>query len=266
MRTGTDWSTIWEGISGVISDVASLIGAAIRTVAQAIGWLVTQAQTDGTVFNAIWKNIQIVVQTARDVIKGVIQFVSALLKGDWKGAWESARNVVSTIWSSIKTMLSNYWNSIRSTASNIWNGIKSAITTPIQNAKNTISGILSTIRGFFPISIGKIFSGLQLPHFKISGGQAPWGIGGMGTKPSVSVEWYKKAEENPYMFRNATLFGAGESGDEILYGREALLEDIREATGSGPKVVNYITVDGAEDPEAWASKFARQMKLEMRMA
>ena len=265
-ETDVSWSDVWGEISSIISSASEVVSQAISVISQAIAWLVTQAQTEGTVFNAIWKNIQIAVQTARDVIKGVIQFVSALLKGDWKGAWEAAKGVVSTVWTSIKSMLSNVWNSIKSTASSVWNGIKHAITSPIKSAKNTISGIIDKIKGFFPLSIGKIFSGLQLPHFKISGGKIPWGIGGAGTPPSVSVEWYRKAEETPYMFRDATLFGAGEAGDEILYGREALLEDIREATGSGPKVVNYITVDGAEDPEAWAAKFARQMKLEMRMA
>ena len=265
-ETDVSWSDVWGEISSIISSAAEVVSQAISVISQAIAWLVTQAQTEGTVFNAIWKNIQIAVQTARDVIKGVIQFVSALLKGDWKGAWESARGVVSTIWSSIRSMLSNYWNSIRSTASNIWNGIKSAITTPIQNAKNTISGILSTIRGFFPISIGNIFSNLKLPHISISGGEAPFGIGGKGSLPHFSVNWYAKAMENPYMFQNATLFGAGETGDEILYGKDALLRDIREAVGNDPKIVNYFTVNGAEDPEAWASKFARQMKLEMRMA
>lgn len=265
-ETGTDWSTIWEGISGVISDVASLIGEAIRTVAQAIGWLVTQAQTDGTVFNAIWKNIQIAVQTARDVIKGVIQFVSALLKGDWKGAWEAAKGIVSTVWSSIKSTLSNVWTSIKTTATSVWNGIKRAITSPIESAKSTISGIIDKIKGFFPLSIGNIFSNLKLPHISISGGEAPFGIGGKGSLPHFSVNWYAKAMENPYMFKDATLFGAGETGDEILYGKDALLADIREAVGNGPKIVNYFTVNGAEDPEAWASKFARQMKLEMRMA
>ena len=110
------------------------------------------------------------------------------------------------------------------------------------------------------------FSNLKLPHISISGGEAPFGIGGKGSLPHFSVNWYAKAMENPYMFQNATLFGAGETGDEILYGKDALLSDIREAVGNEPKIVNYFTVNGAEDPEAWASKFARQMKLEMRMA
>ena len=75
------------------------------------------------------------------------------------------------------------------------------------------------------------------------------------------------------MFSNATLFGAGESGDEMLYGRRALLNDIEEVMdeteGSKGRVVsvtNYITVDGAQDPEEWASKFVRKMKQEARMA
>ena len=33
------------------------------------------------------------------------------------------------------------------------------------------------------------------------------------------------------MFNNATLFGAGETKDEILYGRDNLMRDIREASG-----------------------------------
>ena len=117
----------------------------------------------------------------------------------------------------------------------------------------------------FPLSIGKIFSNLQLPHFSVSGGVAPYGLLGKGVKPTFSVSWYAKAMNNPYMFSDATLFGAGETGDEILYGKDALLRDIKEAT-NGRGVTNYITVNGAEDPEAWAQKFARQMKMELRMA
>jgi len=33
------------------------------------------------------------------------------------------------------------------------------------------------------------------------------------------------------MFGNATLFGAGEAGDEMLYGRSALMNDIAKASG-----------------------------------
>ena len=39
--------------------------------------------------------------------------------------------------------------------------------------------------------------------------------------------------EQPYLFEKTTLFGAGEAGDEVLYGKDALLRDIREAAGGG---------------------------------
>lgn len=332
----TSWDDVWGSISEIVEGAAEVISLAIETIADVFAWVVNEAQTEGTKFNAIWKNIQVAVEAAKTVITEAFKFISALVKGDWNAAWESAKKIVETVWNAIKAALTNYWNAIKTTATTMWNAIKIAVTTPIESvktslantweniksaasnawekiksaitgpiesAKNTISGIISTIRswfpisissawnsitsaltgpinsakdtisniintvkGYFPIRLGRIFSGLQLPHFVISGGQAPWGIGGLGTRPSVSIQWYAKAMENPYLFSNATLFGAGEKGDEILYGREALLSDIREAMSGGREVVNYITVNGAEDPEAWASKFARQMKMEMRMA
>ena len=48
------------------------------------------------------------------------------------------------------------------------------------------------------------------------------------------------------MFSNPTLFGAGEAGDEMLYGRKALMRDIAEATsGNGGATYNIgdITLD-----------------------
>lgn len=296
---GTSWEDIWGGIKTVVQSVADIISVAIETIAQVIAWVVTEAQTEGTIFNTVWENIKTAVSAAADVISEVINLVKALLSGDWKGAWESAKNIVTTIWNTIKTMMTNVWNGIKSTATSVWNGIKNAISTPIntlkttlstawtniktgastawnsiknaitapiETARNTISNILSAVRGFFPIRLGNIFSGLKLPHFKISGGEIPWGIGGKGTAPSVSVEWYAKAMNDPYMFQNATLFGAGERGDEILYGREALLGDIREAMNGGRQIVNYITVNGAENPKQWAYEFAGSLKQYMRMA
>lgn len=315
-----DWDAVWEGVSTVVQTAAEMISLAFQLVSEGIAWMVEQAQTEGTIFNAIWENVQIALETMVEVVQEVFNLVTALVAGDWSAAWESAKNIATTVWNAIKTMLTNLWNSIKaaasavwnaissqmksvwnsikatatsvwnqvktavmtpinnlkstlssawnsikSTASSAWNAVKSAIIGPIESAKNTVSGIISRIKGMFPLSIGKIFSNLKLPHFSMTGGVFPYGIGGQGSLPSFSVSWYARAMQSPYLFSDATLFGAGEAGDEILYGKEALLSDIREAT-SGRGVTNYITVNGAEDPQAWAAKFARQIKLEMRMA
>lgn len=315
-----DWDAVWEGVSTVVQTAAEMISLAFQLVSEGIAWMVEQAQTEGTIFNAIWENVQIALETMVEVVQEVFSLVTALVAGDWSAAWESAKNIATTVWNAIKTMLTNLWNaikatasavwnaissqmksvwnsikatatsvwnqvktavmtpinnlkstlssawnSIKSTASSAWNAVKSAIIGPIESAKNTVSGIISRIKGMFPLSIGKIFSNLKLPHFSMTGGVFPYGIGGQGSLPSFSVSWYARAMQSPYLFSDATLFGAGEAGDEILYGKEALLSDIREAT-SGRGVTNYITVNGAEDPQAWAAKFARQIKLEMRMA
>ena len=101
---------------------------------------------------------------------------------------------------------------------------------------------------------------IRVPHFSMSGSfNAETG----GT-PSVSTSWYDKATAVPYLFRHPTIFGAGEAHDEIMYGRENLLRDIREASGGGTTV--YVTVNGAENPEDWAVRFAKEFKLQARTA
>ena len=65
----------------------------------------------------------------------------------------------------------------------IFEDIKSKITQPIEDAKNVVDSAISKIKGFFPISVGKILDNIKLPHFTVDGGEFPYGVGNMGRMP-----------------------------------------------------------------------------------
>lgn len=157
------------------------------------------------------------------------QLLVTLVKGILTTAWKTALLSFQTILSGIGQFALNVLQKLRSGLSTVW----SVITSPFSKAKETLDGIVEKIKGFFPIHFGKIFDGLKLPHFNVKGGEFPYGVAGKGSLPSFSIDWYKKAETQPYMFTDATLFGAGERNDEILYGRNQLLKDIAQATSGG---------------------------------
>ena len=322
-------------IGGTFMNIVGTIGNIIGGLAGIIVEVVTQAQTQGTFFNAVWQGISAIVQGAAGVIQGVISLVSALLKGDWSAAWNAALGIVKTInqtinrvldaawkalkslalsvwqniknaitkpitqakstlqgvWSTIKSTASNMWSALQSTASSVWNGIKTAISTPISavkstlsnawqgikstasgawngiksaitkpldSAKSTIKGIIDKIKGMFPISIGKWLKNLP----KISLKTIQKTVLGKTITIPTGFEWHAKAMEQPFMFTRATIFGAGEAGDEILYGRDALLSDIREATGGGGGYTQNITINSPKQLNP--SEIARQTRNQTR--
>lgn len=243
-------TTVWNAIKLVVTTVVNAIRNVIVTVWNAIQMsLNTILNIIRTVFTTIWNGIRTVVSNAIAAIRNTVITVFNAISGSVSTIWNGIKTTITSVWNSIKTGVSNAvngvksvvssaFNSIKSTASSVWNSIKSAMTSPIESAKSTISGILNKIKGFFPLSIGKVFSNLKLPHISVSGGSAPYGIGGKGSLPKFSVSWYKKAMENPYMFTSPTLFDynpvsgakvAGEAGDEMMYGHENLMNDIRTA-------------------------------------
>lgn len=160
----------------------------------------------------------------------------------------------------LKDNIVRIFNQVKAKVVSIWNGIKTAIVTPIQTAVNLVKTAINKIKSIINGAKLKL-PHIKLPHFSISGkfSLTPPSI------PKINVSWYRKAENDPYMFGNATLFGAGEHNDEILYGRAALMRDIREAAGGGGNTVTInVTVNGADNPEDWARRLTRQMQLEMR--
>lgn len=242
--------TIAPALGAAFTFITGPVGLVVAAIAAAIAIGVLLYKNWDTIkakAKAIWNGIKTAIFT---VVKAVVTQVKVnfmALKNTVTSIFNGIKTTASNVWNSIKTTASNVWNGIKATASSVWNGIKNAITKPIEAAKNTVKGIMNKIKGFFPLKVGKIFSNLKIPKINISGGSAPFGIGGKGKKPSISISWHKKAMENPYLFSDATLFGAGEAGDEMLYGRNSLLNDIATASGSGEVVSRLAAIEAILD-------------------
>ena len=236
------------------------------------------AKLDLTIIKGILKMVPTILKAGKNLVMNFAKGLGGAALAAVKGA---AKKIVTALLQPISAIggkIRGYANTVRSILSfsglaskvrGVWNSVKSAITGPIESAKNTVSGIIKKIKGFFPLGGGRLFSGLKLPHFSVSGGKFPFGVAGKGSLPKWSVSWYRKAMEEPYMFTKPTVMarGFGDAGDELVYGKKALMDDIREASGDRPQNVTmnfYVQVDGAEDPESWGRGFIRGVKMQAR--
>lgn len=235
-------SGIFHTALQIIQPVLQMIWQLIKQIGSALGTILTPVvkvataalQVFGKYMQTVAKVILPPLRVGFSALGKVIQTIASIIS--------KVANIVIGAAKSIAKALN--FSGLISKVSQTFHDIKEKITKPIRDAHETISGIIEKVKGFFPIQLGKIFSGIKLPHFKVYGGKAPWGIAGYGEKPKIDIEWYKKAEMQPYMFRGATLFGAGERNDEILYGRQNLLKDIASVAGGDDITINVYGTEG----------------------
>ena len=171
----------------IISNAPMIIDKVKQILSNVLTWIAHYAPQIISGVLTIIKNLGITLLTnLPNILRSVFNLAVSVVKGG-----------LNTIWAAIKSMAGN---------------ILSAIAKPFQDAWGLVQGAWQKIKGLFPIRLGKIFDGIKLPHFKISGGKIPWGIGGAGKKPSISVEWYAQGG----IMTKPTLFGGGEAGAEAI--------------------------------------------------
>ena len=116
---------------------------------------------------------------------------------------------------------------------NTFGNIKDAIANKIEGARDAVKNAIEKIKGFFPLSIGKIFSNLKIPKISVSGGKAPFGIAGKGTLPNFNVKWNAEGGilDKATIFGRVgdTLLGGGEAGAEAIAPIDTLLDYVRIA-------------------------------------
>ena len=216
----------------------------------------------------IWTYIKTVFGKLKTTITTIFNGIRTTVLTVWNGILTKVRTVVNTIRNTVSTV----FNNLKGVVTTVWNGIKTAIVTPIQNARDTVKRVIDKIKGLFPLSIGKIFSNLKIPKINVSGGKAPFGIGGLGKAPSISVDWHAQGGifDRPTLLtdRNGNIHGLGEAGAEAIMPLDPLwekLDRIAEASASGGNIViNVQAAPGMNTAELAAEVEKRLIAMQKR--
>lgn len=264
-------STVVSTVGPIIKDVASMVGSAVSEIGSVVA---TAMPPILFIFQKTWPLIAKVIQSAMKIVRTVVSTVWSYLNPLIVGVMTTINSVVQKVWPKISSTIQTAVNIIKRVISGIssvvgkvtstFNKVRDAIMNPIKTARETVEKAIGKIKEI--INKAKLsLPHFKLPHFSIDGGELPWGIGGKGRKPSISVSWYAKGG----IFDDPSFIGIGEKGPEAVIPLDPFwkrLDAIEENTGTTINFAPQVTVNGAEDPEDWASRFVRQLRQEVRMA
>lgn len=150
----------------------------------------------------------------------------------------------------VKGLGSAIWGKVRAAAA----GIRDRFMAPINNMKDRVKGVIDRVKNFFPIKVGRLLSGLKLPHISISGKLSL----DPPSTPKLSVSWYKRGG----IVDGATVFGGigmGEAGPEAIVPLDPFWKRLEQATSSNSTNV-VININGAnKDPREIADEVKRAL-------
>lgn len=228
---------------------AVLLAAAIAGIVVAIALLWQNCEE----FREFWKGVWDEICSAADQAKLFFDevkngFVSALCSiRDWANeTWEGFTGSVTSAVDGAKQKVADFKDGIVSKFAEV----KDGITDKINGARDAVGRAVDTIKGFFDFSWS--LPHINLPHFSVSGGEAPWGFMGKGSLPKVSVSWYARAMDSAVVLSSPTIFGAaggsllgaGEAGREVVSGEAHLLALMEQAVRrAAASVSNHTEVN-----------------------
>lgn len=283
--SSVDWvdlgKKVINGIVNGIKGIGSLVPAALKAI----------AKTAILAFRGIdWKGIgktviSFIATAARGAGKLVLTALStigklginAFKKIDWRGV---GKTVITFIGNAIRGAGGLLLNALRTAGTKAWQGFKSI--NWLELGSNIISGIIRGIGGAAGRLFGKLRSlasdalGAAKKVLKIG---SPSKLFEQEVGKNIILGWAKGIDENaPLVERaiadvNSGMMDAFTPMTEFPLAQDMEVSasplDINSDNPIGTRnvnITNYITVDGAKDPEEWTSEFVRTLKLEMRTA
>lgn len=216
-----------------------------------------------------WNAMKDGIKAQLDKIKTAISNVTSNIKQAWTNGTNAIANTASNVWNKVvgiyqagATAVGNVMQGIHRTTQNIWGAVTGAFWAGVSNMQSALSNmwksvinVFSNIIGFVSNVVGKLKSlfnfkwelpKIKLPHFVVKWTE----IGKWLSIPHISIEWYKKAYDNPYVFTSPTVmqtpygakgFGDG-NGSEVVMG----MKKLKELVGASGDTNVTINVYGAQ--------------------
>lgn len=161
---------VWNAISAFFTQIFAQIQGIFSAFVSLIGAIWDQWGTRiYNVVSTIFSAISSIIQTILSTIQSIIRIATALINGDWSGAWEEAKSLVSNIWENIKSLVSNALSNLASTISGAASSIYSAVTNAFSSAIDYLTSLPSKalqwgkdfIQGFIDGITSKISSAVN---------------------------------------------------------------------------------------------------------
>lgn len=264
----TAWTTLSTAFTAFSGPVGIVIAAITALVAIGVvlykNWdtIKAKAQELGQNIANAWNNVKSKTSEAWNNVSSTVSSAVQNVKNNAVNGFNNVRDGIANAFNSVRSTVGGIFSGISSTVSNVIGNIKSvfssvtyALTHPFETARNTIQGIVDRIKGIFNFSWS--LPHIKLPHFRVSGGKFPYGLGGSGYLPSISVDWYAKAMRNGMILNSPTIFGmqngrllgGGEAGSETIVGTNSLMSMIQSAVGSAPVINMTVNANGMNADE-----------------
>lgn len=211
----TAYSALDTMTGGKLSSIKNTVSEKMSGVANAVSTGMSAAKNYATTQLSA---MQASYQSHGGGIKGIVAATMTGVQGTFSTAYSAINTLTGGRLESVRSTIANKIQSARDTVNSVLESIKSAFSSKLQAAHSVVTGAISRIRSAFNFSWH--LPSLSLPHISVSGGVAPFGIGGKGSLPHFSIQWYKDGG----ILNGATIFG--QMGDKMLGGGEAGAEAV----------------------------------------
>lgn len=151
-------------------------------------------------------------------IKGAVAAYMTGVQNNYSTAYNAINKLTGGKLENIRSTITGKITEAKATVERILGDIQNAFTTKLEAARAAVSGAIEKIKGVFNFSWK--LPDLKLPHISVTGGVAPYGIGGKGSLPKFDIQWYREGG----ILNGATIFGA--MGGKMLGGGEAGAEAV----------------------------------------
>lgn len=273
---------ILQALPQIVVAAAKIAAALIQAILSIIGAMISAGVK---ILQALWRGIQSWAGALASKVKGVGKRVLKSIISGIGNLISAGRNWIIGLWNGIKSWVGKVTSGVRSFAKRLPGVVKGALGSLFSAGANFIQGLWNGIKS----KVGGVISGLRSKLSEAAGlAKKIFKLGSPSRLMFQYGVWFMEGLENGidraykpllkglknHMEEIVSVynpltdydFGIGESMDNKIL---QALGDISAGSGEsadavGNVITQNITVDGAENPEDFAERLARQLKISMR--